>query len=74
VTVERTRDTWLPRLLSNLTLTESFGGGGQATRKVPLSHADGDDETLGSGSSTANFRAPVDISCAATSSRALREQ
>src|SRR5947209_1739650 len=33
-------------------------GGGQATSKAPLSHAGGDDEALGSGSSTANFRAP----------------
>jgi hypothetical protein len=70
VTVERTRDTWLPRLL----LTESFGGGGQATSKAPLSHAGGDDEASGSGSSTASFSPPVDASCAATSSRALRER
>src|SRR5439155_16185543 len=56
------------------TLTESFGGGGQATSKAPLSHAGGDDEALGSGSSTANFEPPVDVSCAATSSRALRER
>ena len=41
VTLERTRETWVPRLLLNLTLTESFGGGGQATSKAPLSHAGG---------------------------------
>jgi hypothetical protein len=69
VTVERTRDTWLPRLLSNLSAAAAKQRARRRSRmRVAMTRR------WAAARRRRTSEPPVDVSCAATSSRALREQ